>query len=136
MVPSEAGPELPSADGSYFGGRTPEDGRIDWSQPAAQVYNLIRAVAPPYPGAFTSCRGKKLYVWSARLIPDSAGERWPPGSIVGAQNGGCLVATGEGYLLLTQVQVDGEGVISGETWFRRAGVEAGMRLGEGGGEEE
>ena len=41
------------AEGSYFGGRKPEDGRIDWEQTAAQVYNLIRAVAPPYPGAFT-----------------------------------------------------------------------------------
>ena len=41
------------AEGSYFGGRKPEDGRIHWQQTAAQVYNLIRAVAPPYPGAFT-----------------------------------------------------------------------------------
>ena len=40
------------AEGSYFGGRKPEDGRIHWEQTAAQVYNLIRAVAPPYPGAF------------------------------------------------------------------------------------
>ncbi|MFM8797822.1 MAG: formyltransferase, partial [Fluviibacter sp.] len=40
------------AEGSYFGGRKPEDGRIHWNQTAAQVYNLIRAVAPPYPGAF------------------------------------------------------------------------------------
>ena len=39
--------------GSYFGGRKPEDGRIDWTQTAQQVYNLVRAVAPPYPGAFT-----------------------------------------------------------------------------------
>jgi methionyl-tRNA formyltransferase len=124
------------AQATYFGGRTPADGRLDWRRAALGLYNLVRAVTTPYPGAFTSCRGKKLYVWSARLIPDSPGERWPPGSIVGAQNGGCLVATGEGYLLLTQVQVDGEGVISGETWFRRAGVKAGMRLGEGDGEED
>jgi len=39
--------------GSYFGGRRPEDGRIDWSRGAWQVHNLIRAVAPPYPGAYT-----------------------------------------------------------------------------------
>jgi methionyl-tRNA formyltransferase len=38
--------------GSYFGGRKPEDGRINWQLPAQQVYNLHRAVAPPYPGAF------------------------------------------------------------------------------------
>jgi len=41
------------AEGSYFGGRKPEDGRIHWSQSAQQVYNLIRAVAPPYPAAFS-----------------------------------------------------------------------------------
>jgi methionyl-tRNA formyltransferase len=44
---------LDLAAGSYFGGRRPEDGRIDWSQGAWQVHNLIRAVAPPYPGAYT-----------------------------------------------------------------------------------
>ena len=50
------------------------------------------------------------------------------------QNGGCLVATGEGHLS-DLVQAEGE-VISGETWFRRAGVDSAMRLGEGGAEEE
>jgi methionyl-tRNA formyltransferase len=38
--------------GSYFGGRKAEDGRIDWTQSAPQIHNLVRAVAPPYPGAF------------------------------------------------------------------------------------
>lgn len=52
--------------GSYFGARRPEDGRIDWSQPAATVYNLIRAVAPPYPGAFTEVAGRRLVVARAR----------------------------------------------------------------------
>jgi methionyl-tRNA formyltransferase len=38
--------------GNYCGGRKSEDGRIHWSQPAGVIHNLIRAVAPPYPGAF------------------------------------------------------------------------------------
>jgi methionyl-tRNA formyltransferase len=136
LIKAGLAPRTPqdSARATSFGGRTPDDGRIDWSRPALGLYNLVRAVTTPYPGAFTSCGGKKLYVWSARLVPDSADDRGLPGAIIGAQNGGCLVATGEGYLLLTQVQVDGEGVISGETWLRSAGVEAGMRLGEGRGE--
>jgi len=46
--------------GSYFGGRRPEDGRIDWGRPALAVHNLIRAVAPPYPGAFTEINGRRL----------------------------------------------------------------------------
>jgi methionyl-tRNA formyltransferase len=53
--------------GGYFGGRKPEDGRIDWSQPAQQVYNLHRAVAPPYPGAFTDVAGTRYVIERARL---------------------------------------------------------------------
>lgn len=56
------------ADGSYFSGRKPEDGRIDFSQPAAAVYNLIRAVAPPYPGAFTDIAGRRFIVAQARRL--------------------------------------------------------------------
>ncbi|MGV2291473.1 formyltransferase [Trinickia sp. YCB016] len=68
LVKGEA-PHLPNdlAHGSYFGGRKPEDGRIDWSQSAQQVYNLIRAVAPPYPGAFTDIAGERFIVARARL---------------------------------------------------------------------
>ena len=55
------------ANGSYFGVRTPEDGRIDWQRSASEIYNLIRAVAPPYPGAFTEVAGVRLVVADARL---------------------------------------------------------------------
>jgi len=48
--------------GSYFGGRKPEDGRIHWNQTALQVHNLVRAVAPPYPGAFTDHQGQRMIV--------------------------------------------------------------------------
>ncbi|WP_288127171.1 formyltransferase [Thiomonas sp.] len=57
----------PLAQGSYFGGRKPEDGRLDWTRPAAELYNLIRAVAPPYPGAFFESGGRRLVVARARL---------------------------------------------------------------------
>jgi methionyl-tRNA formyltransferase len=48
--------------GSYFGGRKPEDGHIHWRQSAKQVHDLVRAVAPPYPGAFTENQGQKMIV--------------------------------------------------------------------------
>jgi methionyl-tRNA formyltransferase len=62
-------PSLPNdlSQGSYFGGRKPEDGCIDWSQPAQTVYNLHRAVAPPYPGASTVIGGKVYVIGKARL---------------------------------------------------------------------
>jgi methionyl-tRNA formyltransferase len=60
------------ASGSYYSSRRPEDGRIDWSQSAADVYNLIRAVAPPYPGAFTDINGQRLIVAAARRLVAAA----------------------------------------------------------------
>lgn len=62
-------PKLPNnlKEGSYFGGRKPEDGRIDWSKPAQAIYNLHRAVAPPYPGAWTVIGGKTFIIGKARL---------------------------------------------------------------------
>ncbi len=55
------------ASGSYFGGRKPEDGRIDWSRPAKAIHDLVRAVAPPYPGAFTTIDGTPVVVERTRL---------------------------------------------------------------------
>ncbi|APV50664.1 formyltransferase [Betaproteobacteria bacterium GR16-43] len=60
------------SQGSYFGGRKPEDGRIDWTQPARAIHDLVRAVAPPYPGAFTTVRGKVLRILRTRLAPGKA----------------------------------------------------------------
>ena len=53
--------------GGYFGGRKPADGRIDWRCDAQTVYNLHRAVAPPYPGAYTEVGGVPLTLVRARL---------------------------------------------------------------------
>jgi len=57
------------SEATYFGGRTPEDGRIDWTQSAAAIFNLIRAVTHPYPGAFTTVEGRRLYIWWAEPVP-------------------------------------------------------------------
>jgi methionyl-tRNA formyltransferase len=70
--------------GGYFGGRKPEDGRIDWQSSARDVYNLHRAVAPPYPGAFFDSGGHRYVIETARLarrLPPGAA-RLPPGLAV------------------------------------------------------
>jgi methionyl-tRNA formyltransferase len=53
---------LDLAAGSYFGGRKPEDGRIDWSMPAQRLHDLVRAVAPPYPPAFFDVAEHRLHL--------------------------------------------------------------------------
>ena len=70
------------AAGSYFGGRKPEDGRIDWAQPAQAIYNLIRAVAPPYPGAFFDLGGQRFIIARARLArPELAAQIAAPAPV-------------------------------------------------------
>ncbi|MDY7548182.1 formyltransferase [Glaciimonas sp. Gout2] len=62
-------PAIPNnlSQGSYFGGRKPADGKIDWQQTAQSVYNLYRAVAPPYPGAWTVLDDVTFVIENARL---------------------------------------------------------------------
>lgn len=57
----------PLDQGSYFGGRKPADGQIHWNQTAQQVHNLVRAVAPPYPGAFTDYNDQTMIVAKSSL---------------------------------------------------------------------
>ncbi|MDD2558447.1 MAG: formyltransferase [Desulfuromonadaceae bacterium] len=61
--------------GSYFGGRCPEDGRIDWHASTEQIHNLIRAVAPPFPGAFTTCSGQVIRFLQSRIVSQKS--RYP-----------------------------------------------------------
>ena len=63
------------AAGSYFGGRRPEDGRIDPGWPGMRVHAMIRAVAPPFPGAFVEVEGERWVFASSHLTGEPA--RYP-----------------------------------------------------------
>ncbi len=71
--------------GGYFGGRKPEDGRIDWSQSADAIHNLVRAVAPPYPGAFFDLAGERLLVVRSLRQPLRTAIAGGPGIYVDGQ---------------------------------------------------
>ncbi|MGC9021918.1 MAG: methionyl-tRNA formyltransferase, partial [Dissulfurimicrobium sp.] len=89
---------------TYFGGRRPEDGIIDWNLPARDIYNLIRAVTWPYPGAFSFLNGKKLIIWWAEPLSDME-LGLIPGTI---KVEGCnvFVQTGKGILRLVNASED------------------------------
>lgn len=68
---------------SYFRKRTPEDGRIDFTKTAREVFNLIRGVSKPFPGAFFDRDGKRTVIWRAKIGEDTADAA--PGTIAGGQ---------------------------------------------------
>jgi len=85
------------AAGSYFGGRRPGDGRIDWSKSAASIHNLVRGVAPPYPGAFTELNGETLRILRTRVESGRAAHAGSPG--IYARGDACFAACADGGLL-------------------------------------
>ena len=101
------------AAGSYFGGRKPVDGLIDWTKGAVQIYNLIRGVTHPYPGAFTHLDGRKVTVWQAWPV-EGKGE---PGWVVSVDP--LLVGTGEGLLEIRSLQIEGDGELTAKVFLAK-----------------
>ena len=88
----------------YYPLRTPEDGRIDWSAPAASIHNLVRALAAPWPGAFTRLGSEKLVVRRVAVAGDESASAGP--GIVSMVDGrGARVGTGRGDLLIVSVEI-------------------------------
>jgi UDP-4-amino-4-deoxy-L-arabinose formyltransferase/UDP-glucuronic acid dehydrogenase (UDP-4-keto-hexauronic acid decarboxylating) len=117
---------LDLAQGSYFGGRTPDDGRFEWTWSAERIYNLVRAVTHPYPGAFAELGGTRLLVWWA--VPADAPATATPGTVLATDAEGLTVATGEGALRLVTVQLDGEPELPASAFALAHGVAPGASL--------
>ncbi|HEU5078879.1 MAG TPA: formyltransferase [Opitutaceae bacterium] len=89
------------AKATYFGGRKPEDGRIKWSDTAENIFNLIRAVTEPYPGAFTDIGASRLMIWWAEKdSPAARGKSGKPGEVLSTSP--LVIATGAGALEITK----------------------------------
>jgi methionyl-tRNA formyltransferase len=115
------------AAGSYFGGRKPADGRIDWAAPAQMTYNLVRAVTHPWPGAFATFEERPLFVWWAQPAAASA-DGSLPGEVVAIDDAALTVQTGSGVLRLLRLQSQGEDEMDAPAWARAHGVTKGTRL--------
>lgn len=95
------------AQATYFTGRKPEDGRINWAQTSGQIFNLIRAVTDPYPGAFTDAcatpdKARLMVWWAEADSPATRGKRGAPGEVLGVSP--LVVATADGALELTKTE--------------------------------
>ena len=105
-------PRLPQRleQGKYYGRRRPEDGRIDWSAGARDIHNLVRAVAPPFPGAFSQIDGQRWMIHRTRVEPRTI-EPSERARLFGA-DGRCYVACCDGGVLQILAAVNDAGQIN------------------------
>ncbi len=101
--------------------RKPADGLMDWTQGADRLYDFVRALTRPYPGAFTEMAGRRFLVWKAALPPADLGgsDGTAPGMVLGpvlsTDTNGCglAVACGDGALILLELEDAETGKIHG-----------------------
>jgi methionyl-tRNA formyltransferase len=114
-------PQVHSA-ATKFGRRKPEDGEIDWTRPANDVHNLVRAVSHPYPGAFAPVGGATLHVWRTRRTDDRAGAGKDAPGTMRVDDARVFAACGDGRRIeLVTAQVNDEAELDGPALARRIG---------------
>ena len=111
---------------TYFGGRKPADGEIDWAKPACQVRNLVRAVTRPYPGAFSFLADKKCFFWAVSET-DSDQPTAKPGTVVSVDP--LIIACETGAVRVELAEASGSPVVSGTQLARDMNILPGMRFG-------
>ncbi|MFP3492806.1 bifunctional UDP-4-amino-4-deoxy-L-arabinose formyltransferase/UDP-glucuronic acid oxidase ArnA [Pseudomonas sp. SIMBA_059] len=91
---------------TYFGRRTAADGKLDWKKPAEELFNLVRAVTQPYPGAFCAVGEHKLIVWQAEVLKGNEG--MAPGRVISVNP--LRIACGEDSLVVKFGQRNADGL--------------------------
>ena len=91
--------------------RTPKDSEIDWKQLGIQLDRLVRAVSEPFAGAYTHIGTEKLIIWRAHYEPSPSPFLGVPGQVAEKRpaTGEVLVVTGEGFLVLEEIETQDEG---------------------------
>jgi methionyl-tRNA formyltransferase len=130
LIASGRAPRFPQdhAAATRFGRRRPADGLIDWGSSAWRIYNLVRAVTHPFPGAFTYWGSRRVFVWEARP-PRDRRHAGTPGQALGVNALRSLdVAAGDGVLEVTHLQVDGERAMDGAAFAALASTGEAMPI--------
>lgn len=106
-----------------------EIAHLDFSQPAERLRNLIRALNPE-PGAFAFFRGKRVKFWRAKAVAqgNELVTNVIPGTIVAVDKSHLLIATGDGFLMPTELQTEGRKVLPVAEWLRGAQPKVGERF--------
>lgn len=98
--------------------RRPKDGLMDWNQSSQKIYDFVRALTKPYPGAFSFINGEKYIIWSASLLPmigdNEAGLIVGPVICPDYSSCGIMVACSKGYIIIHEIENEKGEVFKGK----------------------
>ncbi len=112
---------------TYFGRRTAADGEIHWHKSAREIYNLVRAVTQPYPGAFSFAGDRKIIVWQSKILPAQPGTQ-VPGTIISINP--LQITCADGVLEIVSGQAEQSLFVRGSQLALEMGLTEGTVLGE------
>lgn len=129
QIKNSTAPRIPQdhSKATYFGGRRPEDGEIDWSRSAIEVRNLVKAVTIPYPGAFSYVGDRKCLFWMVTALPGSD-QSIEPGTIVSSDP--FVIACEKGSVRIDFGQTEDGIYMSGRQLAIELKVLPGMKFGQ------
>lgn len=116
----------PHSDEPLLPRRRPSDGEVDWSTDSTRVYDFVRALTRPYPGAFSWLDGKRWTIWSCALPPASTAAEAEPGEVIGAVISpvqaacGLTVRCGAGAVTLLELEDENGQVLKGRRLSEQA----------------
>ncbi len=111
---------------SYYGGRNPADGEINWNGSATQTRNLVRAVTKPFPGAFSYVSSRKVIFWQTSEVASEASAR--PGEILSVAP--LVIACKDGAIKVDGGQAEDSVYMNGEQLASDLNLVKGMRFGK------
>jgi UDP-4-amino-4-deoxy-L-arabinose formyltransferase/UDP-glucuronic acid dehydrogenase (UDP-4-keto-hexauronic acid decarboxylating) len=127
-IKTGAAPRTPQdhSRATYFGGRKPADGEIDWNMSAAEIRNLVRATTRPYPGAFSFISDTKCLMWAVTELPEQK-DKYAPGTILTTDP--LVVACGRGAVRIDYGQTEKTVYMSGAQLGKELHLMDGMKFG-------
>jgi UDP-4-amino-4-deoxy-L-arabinose formyltransferase/UDP-glucuronic acid dehydrogenase (UDP-4-keto-hexauronic acid decarboxylating) len=109
-----------------FGGRRPEDGEINWNKTSREIYNLVRGVTKPYPGAFSFIGDRKCLFWNVEEVILNKNEK--PGTVVSSSP--LVIACASGGIRVKKAQLENDIIVQGEQLSELAGIVENMLFGQ------
>jgi len=128
LLKEDKAPRVPQdhSKATYFGGRRPEHGEIDWYKSAESVRNLVRAVTHPYPGAFSFMRERKCHFWKVSIARVENQEA-QPGTVILTDP--LTISCGEDAITVDFGQAEGGVFVTGAQLAEELGLVKGMKFG-------